>query len=114
MNLIVLIPTTFLRLALPAVAMQRPLKLGDSLKITQAHAAQLLLLTILVSGAYAIYNWLWAVVFGMPEFTNFEIVTVLKYVMSTITGWAVGLFGIGLLSELYKAIVPVSDETQAA
>lgn len=114
MNLIVLIPTTFLGLALPAVAMQKPLKLGDSLKITRAHAAQLLLLTILVSGAYAIYNWFLAVVFGVPEFTNFEIVTVFKYVISTLAGWLVGLFGIGLLSELYKAIVPVGDEMQSA
>jgi len=107
-------------LKLPAIALAKPkhfeplstFTFGDSFYYTSKHFIQIVVLAVAFSFILTLVNSLQFSIFGANLISDFT--SAIGGVLSSLLSYVLMVFTVGLLSELYKAIVPVSDEMQTA
>ncbi|MCZ4272379.1 hypothetical protein [Maritalea porphyrae] len=110
-NFVIYLVFLFWGLKLPAIALEKPthhkplssFKFRDSFHYTRQHFVQILILALAFSFILTLINSLQAVIFGASLITDLK--TALGAILSTLLSYLLMFFTVGLLSELYKALV---------
>jgi hypothetical protein len=109
--LIIAVPVFYrLSIKLPAIALgRRDFRFGTAWNVTRGNMTQLMLLGVLSLAAVALVGTVTGVVEDLLTRLGGEVVTGVFLVLRQLLGWALGLFGITMLTSLYGFFVEGRD-----
>lgn len=118
-QLAVLLPFTFLGLILPSIAIDQSktgknrIGFSQSWGFAKSNGVEVLMLVVMAALIYTIVISTTEQIFGSGEIRHASATSILGFFVGSIETWLITMFGVGLLSELYKALVQTRKSQEA-